>query len=196
MNFYTKKYLEYTLEFKKAKVDKSLPTYVTIHEFNKVIQSISNIKHRVGLGLMYLMGLRSYEVCRVKRHNIDFNKKIIRLKGKGGKDREVFISKYIFDKLKLFYNSIKNKNPYLFQTYKGHICERSFQEVLKRAIKKIGLTKKFTLHSLRHSFAINLLNKNIDIEMVRKLLGHSSLKTTQIYLQCRTYDLTKLATIC
>lgn len=56
-----------------------------------------------------------------------------------------------------------------------------------------GLTKHFTLHDLRHSFAINLLNQGVDLEIVRKLLGHGSLRTTQIYLQCRTIDLKALA---
>lgn len=195
MNFYTKKYLSYEIKFTKAKVDKSLPTYVSVQEFQKVIDAISNLKHRMGLGLVYLCGLRIYEVCRVKRHNIDFKKKTIKIVGKGGKHRIVFISKYIFDKLELFCDSIKNKNPHLFQSYRNHLSERSFQEVLKRAIKKARLTKKFSIHCLRHSFAINLLNKGVDIELVRKLLGHSSLRTTQIYLQCRTTDLTKLAMI-
>ena len=196
MNFYTKKYLNYELKFTKAKVDKSLPTYVSIPEFNLLMKHLYNLKHKLGLCMMYCCGIRIYEVVRLKIHNIDFNKRVILIKGKGGKHRHTIIPKAILNNLELFHNSINNKNPYLFQSYRNHLSERSFQEVLKRTIRKAGLTKKFTLHDLRHSFAINLLDKGIDIELVRKLLGHSSLRTTQIYLQCRTYDLTKLAMVC
>ena len=197
MNFYTKKYLDYELTFTKAKVDKSLPNYVTYKEFNEIIKVTPNIKHKLGLTLMYGSGLRVYEVCRVKKHNIDFNKFVLMIReGKGGKDRQTIIPKSIINYLELFVKSSDKNNQYLFQTYNGHISERSFQEILKRAVRKAQLTKKITCHDLRHSFAINLLNKKVDIEEVRKMLGHSSLRTTQIYLQCKTMDLTKIAMIC
>jgi len=194
VNFYTKKYLGYDLQFTKAKVDKSLPTYVSKDEFNLVLKQIPNIKHKLGLCLIYGSGLRSHELVRLKKHNIYYDKLIIFIKqGKGGKDRQTIIHSKIVDWLERFAKNTKQDNPYLFQTYRGHISERSFQEVLKRAIKKAGLQKHFTLHDLRHSFAINLVNKGIDLEVVRQLLGHSSLRTTQIYLQCRTLNLTELA---
>lgn len=194
MNFYTKKYLGYKLSFTKAKVDKSLPTFVTKEEFNDILKAIPNLKHKLGLALMYGTGLRVYEVCRLKKYNLDFNKLIIRIdKGKGGKDRQTIIHPKIVNQLEWFAKSTNKNNPYLFQTYKGHICERSFQEVLKKAIIKSNIQKKITLHDFRHSFAINLVNMGVDIEIVRNLLGHSSLRTTQIYLQCRTINLTQLA---
>ena len=197
MNFYTKKYLNYEISFTKAKVDKSLPNYVTYKEFNKILKSIINIKHKIGISLMYGAGFRVYEVCRIKKHDIDFDKYIIWIReGKGGKDRQTIIPRTIISKLEMYSKLLNKDDKYLFPTYRGHISERSFQEVLKRSIKKAQLTKKIGCHDLRHSFAINLLNKKIDIEEVRKMLGHSSLRTTQIYLQCKSENLKEIAMIC
>jgi len=196
MNFYTKQYLGYELSFTKAKVDKSLPTFVSQEEFNQFLSIINNPKHKLGFKLMYQCGLRVYELCRIKKHNIYFDKySMLIADAKGGKHRLTFIPKSIIGELKSFLESTEKDNPYLFQTYRGHISERSFQERLKKAIKDSNLTKEFTCHSLRHSFAINLVNKQVDIEFVRKRLGHSCLKTTQIYLQCKTDNLMEIAMV-
>ena len=194
MGFYTERYLGYKLTFTKAKVDASLPTFVSQEEFNKFLSVIPNLRHRLGFGLMYYSGLRVYEVCRVKRHDLYFDTLTMYVKeGKGGKDRQTILPKQFMIELKAYVDFMPNNQIYLFETYRGHISERSFQERLKKAIFDSKLTKKFTCHDFRHSFAINLLNKGIDIEIVRKLLGHSCLKTTQIYLQCRTTNLTEIA---
>jgi len=195
-NFYTTKYKGFSLSFTKAKVNKSLPTYVTREELKAVLDTIPNLKHKLGMALAYGSGLRIYEICRIKKHDINLSSQTLLVKeGKGGKDRITIIPTITMHALEYFINTTKKENPYLFQTYRGHISERSFQERLKRAIKDSKISKKFTLHDLRHSFAINLLNKKVDIETVRKLLGHNNLRTTQIYLQCMTVDLTALARI-
>lgn len=191
MNFYTKKYLGYGLTFTKAKVDKSLPNYVTPKEFFTVLRHIKNFKHKIGISLPYHSGLRISEVCRLRKHNLDFDNQIIWIrKGKGGGDRKTIIPTKFLYYLELYCKTVRD---YLFPTYRGYISERSFEELLKEAIKKSGIAKKFTLHDLRHSFAINLVNKGVDIEEVRKMLGHSKLTTTQIYLQCKNQNLTTIA---
>ena len=193
-NFYTTKYRGFSLSFTKAKVNKPLPTYVSRDELKAVLDTIPNLKHKLGIALAYGSGLRVYEICRVKKHDIDFNSQTLLVKeGKGGKDRITILPTKTAHALEYFIKTIKEDNPYLFQTYRGHISERSFQERLSKAIRDSKISKDFGLHDLRHSFAINLLNKKVDIETVRKLLGHSSLRTTQIYLQCMTIDLTALA---
>lgn len=191
MNFYTTKYLNYQLTFTKAKVNKSLPTYITPKEFFIVLSQISNFKHKIIVSIMYHSGLRVGEVCRLRKHNIDLEHQIIWIKeGKGGKDRKTIIPTRFLHYLDIYCRTIKD---YLFPTYNNHISERSIEELLKRAIIKSKITKRFTCHDLRHSFAINLVNKGIDIEEVRKMLGHSKLTTTQIYLQCKTQNLTMIA---
>lgn len=194
INFYTTKYLGYSLTFSKAKVSKSLPTYVTKAEINSIILLTLNIKHKLGLALIYSSGLRTYELVRLKKYVFDFNNLRIDVKkGKGKKDRQTILKPSLVKPITKYITTLKQDNPYFFQTYRGHISERSFQEVLSRGIKKADIQKKITLHDLRHSFAINCLDSGIDIEDLRKMLGHSSLKTTQIYLQCKQTNLKEIA---
>ncbi len=196
MNFYTKRYLSYNLKFKKAKVDKSLPTYVSREEFDKFLSVIPNIKHKLGFILMYHSEMRVYETCRIKKHNIYLDSfKIFIKEGKGGKDRYTITPQPQIRLLELYLETLPD-DSYLFKTYRGHISERSFQERLNKAVKDSGLTKEFTCHSLRHSFAINLLNNGVDIKRIKELLGHNSLRTTEIYLQCVNMDYEAIASVC
>lgn len=194
MNFYTKKRLGYKITFSKAKKNRFLPIEVNKIEFHKFLDVIPNTKHKLGFRLMYESGLRVDEVINVKKYNFDFDRLTIRVRGKGNKDRYTIMPRDLANELKKF---VKGEKDYIF-TNKNNgkkLTTKTFQERLKKARKDAKIGKKFTCHSLRHSFAINLVNMGIDIEIVRKLLGHSSIKTTQIYLQCRTIDLTKIAEV-
>ncbi len=198
INFYTKKYLGYELNFTKAKVDKSLPTYISKEEIKKVISTIPNVKHRLWYAIMYTSGLRVEETAKQKWHNIYCDRLVMLIEGKGNKHRWIIMNPITAIALKKFIQKIKAKNPnnpYLFQSYRGHISERSIQERLNKAIEDSKINKKFTCHDLRHSFAINFLNKTNDLDRLRSLLGHSNISTTQIYTQCRTTDLTALAKV-
>lgn len=195
-NFYTTKYRGFSITFTKAKVNKPLPTYVSREELKDVFDTIPNLKHKLGIALAYGSGLRVHEICRIKKHDINLSSQTLLVKeGKGGKERMTILPTKITHALESFIKTTNKDNPYLFQTYRGHISERSFQERLSKAIRDSKISKDFGMHDLRHSFAINLLNKKVDIETVRKLLGHNNLRTTQIYLQCMTIDLTALAKI-
>lgn len=192
VSFYTNKYLGYKLRFEKAKVPKHIPTYVTLDEFRKMLITIPNLKHRIAFELMYCGGLRVEEVSNLRMDNIDFNTKKIKVRGKGDKERHTILRGFLTTALKRLIGDNDKNNPYLFQTYRGHIHPRSLQERLKTAKKDTHILKRFTCHDLRHSFAVNLLKRGTNIEQVRRLLGHSSLRTTQIYLQCIDEDLTEL----
>jgi site-specific recombinase XerD len=194
MNFYTRKELGYKITFSKAKKNQFLPIEVNRIEFYNFLNVIPNIKHKLGFRLMYESGLRVNEIVNVKSFDLDYNKLTIRVRGKGNKDRYSIIPKDLAKELKKF---TKKKNNYIFtnQNNGKKLTIKTFQERLKKARKDAKIKKEFTCHSLRHSFAINLVNKGIDIEIIRQLLGHSSIKTTQIYLQCRTINLTKIAEV-
>ena len=185
INFYTKKELGYTITFTKAKVPVSLPNYIFREEINKVITFTPNIKHKLQLAFMYSSGLRVSEVIRLKKYNFDLgNFEIMVREGKGKKDRKTIIKPSVIPSLKLYLSKLEN-NDYLFPSGKSHIVERTTEEILKNGKNRVGIKRYFTCHDLRHSFAINCLNSGIDIEDVRKYLGHTSLRTTQIYLQCK-----------
>lgn len=194
MNFYTEKELGYKITFSKAKRNQFLPIEVNKVEFNNFLKVIPNLKHRLGFRLMYESGLRINEVVNVKSFDLDYNKLTIRVRGKGNKDRYSIVPKDLAQELKKF---TKVKKGYIFtnQNNGNKLNIKTFQERLKKARKDVKIKKEFTCHSLRHGFAINLVNKGIDTEIIRRLLGHSSIKTTQIYLQCRTINLTKIAEV-
>jgi len=194
MNFYTEKELGYKITFSKAKKNKFLPIEVNKIEFHNFLKVIPNIKHRLGFRLMYESGLRVNEVVNTKVFDLDYKKLTIRIRGKGNKDRYSIVPKELLQELKKF---TTNKKGYIFtnQNNGKKLTIKTFQERLKKAREQAKIEKEFTCHSLRHSFAINIVNQGIDLEIVRRLLGHSSIRTTQIYLQCRTINLTKIAEV-
>lgn len=194
MNFYTKENLNYEITFTKAKIPQSLPTEIPEIEFKDILDATPNIKHKLGLRLMYQSGLRVWETIRLKRHDIDYNNLTMWVRqGKGNKDRQTITPSSLASDLELYCSSINQSNPYVFQNKDHHITARTFQQVLRKATIRLRLHKHITLHDLRHNFAVNLLNKGVDIEIIQKLLGHTSLRTTQIYLQCRKTNLTIIA---
>jgi len=193
MNFYTKKELGYEIKFSKAKQNKFLPTEVTREEFKQFLSTIPNIKHKIGFRLMYESGLRVDEAVNTKKYDLKLDELTLRVRGKGNKDRYTILNKTLAEQLNGFLNESDKNNPYIFQNGGGHITVKTFQERLKKARFDSRMAKEFTCRSLRHSFAINLVNDGIDLDIVRKMMGHSSLRTTQVYLQCRTINLTKIA---
>jgi len=193
INFYTEKYLGYSLKFTKAKVPKTLPKYVSRAEINRIIFHKKNIKHKLELSLMYSSGLRTCEVIRLKKHNFDLQNFTITIRqGKGKKDRQTIIKPSLIPALKKYLSRLDN-NDYLFPSGNTHIAGRTVQEVLKAGKRKAEIKRKFGCHDLRHSFAANCLDAGIDIEDLRKMLGHTKLSTTQIYLQCRKGNLKQAA---
>jgi site-specific recombinase XerD len=193
MNFYTKRKLGYEIKFSKAKQNKFLPIEVTKEEFNQFLSTIPNQKHILGFKFMYESGLRVDEVIKLKKHDLQLDKLTVRVRGKGNKDRYTILNKTLVNQINNFLLKLDKNNPYIFQNGKGHITERTFQERLKKARQDSKLDKKFSCHSFRHSFAINLVNDGVDIQIVQKMMGHASLRTTQIYLECRTINLTRIA---
>jgi site-specific recombinase XerD len=193
INFYTQKYLGYSLTFTKAKVPRSLPNYVTREEINKIIFFTPNKKHKLQLALMYTSGLRTCEVVRLKKYNFNIEHLELNIiEGKGMKDRQTVINPRLLFALKSYLEKLDD-NDYLFPSGKYHISERTTQEILKHGKQKAGIQRGFTCHDLRHSFSINCLDYGVDIEELRKMLGHSSLRTTQIYLQCKRTSMKEIA---
>lgn len=190
-NFYTKKYLNYEITFTKAKVPTTLATIITEKEFYQMLNATSNFKHKLLLSFMYRSGLRVSEAVKVKEQDVDLDNLTLFVRsGKGNKDRVTIIPKSFAYYLSLHIKTIKD---YLFPTYRGHLSEKSAQETLKKAIRKAGIRKRVKCHDLRKNFAINLANKKIPINKIRKMLGHIKLTTTQGYVEYLEDDLTAIA---
>ncbi len=162
--------------------EKRLPEILSKQEVEAILKSVTNLKHKSLLSLTYACGLRRGEVLNLKLTDIDSSRKLIHIKqGKGKKDRYVPFGAKIRLLLQQYYKLYKPEN-YLFEgQYGGPYGEKSFQEVLQKAVKICHVHKQITLHTLRHSFATHLLESGTDLRYIQELLGHSNPKTTMIY---------------
>ena len=162
---------------------KNLPNVFSEQEIELILKSPTNLKHKCMLILIYSAGLRKQEVLNLRVNDLNFERKTVFIKdGKGGKDRYSFFSevamKYIKPYLKQYHPSI-----WLFEGQTGgQYSPTSIQMVFERARQKARVNPLVTLHGLRHSFATHLVEKGIPLHVVQDLLGHSSIKTTEIYL--------------
>ncbi len=160
----------------------SLPNYLTTVEVKKLIAGVMNLKHRCIIQLLYGSGLRLSELLYLKLTDIDSKSMIIHIrKSKGNKDRVVMLSKALLDELRIYFINYKPVD-FLFEGQSGGMYSaKSVQVIVKNAASKAGIKKQVTPHILRHSFATHLLEAGTDIRFIQQLLGHSSIKTTEIY---------------
>lgn len=159
-----------------------LPKMLSKAEIKKIIAAPENPKHSLVLKVCYGMGLRVSEVVALKLSDIDSAEMLVRIEqGKGKKDRIAVLPHSLLPELREYYLSYRPK-VYLFEGKEGEAYSvRSAQSVFKKAIVKAGIRKKIGIHGLRHSFATHLMETGTDIRFIQELLGHNSIKTTQIY---------------
>jgi len=178
---------------RSPKKEKKLPKYVNYEDINIIFSSIK-IDNKIGqrdkliFELFYSTGIRLSELCSIKISDIDFEKRNIRIVGKGNKERIVFYGDYCDEILDIYLNDGRKKlmlnkeHDYLVVNNRGSkIQTRVVQNMVEKILKRVCLKKHITPHTLRHTFATHLLNEGCDMITVQELLGHSSLNTTQIY---------------
>ncbi|WP_438348013.1 tyrosine-type recombinase/integrase [Paenibacillus sp. FA6] len=179
----------------RPKRQKKLPVVLSTGEVARILKSVQHVKHRTILALIYSSGIRIGEAVRLTKQDIDPERKTIHIRqGKGGKDRFTVLSTAAYTLLQNYLE----KQPivkYLFPGGKGldhHLTERSVQHVFERAIRKAGISKPATVHTLRHSFATHLLENGTDLRYIQELLGHESSKTTEIYTHVSIKDIRRI----
>jgi integrase/recombinase XerD len=162
--------------------EKALPSVLSEEEVIRIINSLSNVKHKAILLTIYSAGLRISELINLKIKDIDSNRKAIIIKGaKGKKDRNSILSEKLLLFLREYFKQYKPK-VWLFEGQAGEqYSESSIQHVFRKACQDAKIMKKATVHTLRHSFATHLLERGTDLRYIQELLGHSSSKTTEIY---------------
>ncbi|MEO8240398.1 MAG: site-specific tyrosine recombinase/integron integrase [Flavobacterium sp.] len=177
----------------RPKNAKSLPNVLSKEEVFLIIDFTTNLKHKTLLALIYSSGLRISEALNMKPRDIDSKRMLIHIKNaKGKKDRYTLLSGRVLLLLREYYKIYKPKE-YLFEgQYAGQYSSRSAQIVLQQSAAKVGITKRITLHTLRHSFATHLLENGTDLRYIQDLLGHSSPKTTMIYTHVSSTSLKKI----
>ncbi len=134
--------------------------------------------------LLYGGGLRVSEACHLKTKNIDWNKKVIKVMGKGNKERLIAMPSQAIAKLE----PLKHNSPYLFG--ETALSERKAYDIIKKLGERAGLLKPLHPHALRHSFATHLLSGGSDLRVLQELLGHKTLMATQKYTHL---DVTQLS---
>lgn len=171
-------------EIKSAKKNKYLPVVLSMDEIDKILAATKNAKHRLLLSIAYGSGLRVSEVINIKTQDIDLAELTIHLKqAKGKKDRITIFPEKIKSDIEHLIAG-KDKNEFVFASERGgKLTNRTAQKVFENSLKKAGIKKDATFHSLRHSFATHLLENGVDVRYVQELLGHQNIRTTQVYTQ-------------
>ena len=168
-----------------AREPRKLPVVLSADEVVRFLEAVPSLKCRAALTTAYAAGLRAAEVASLKVANIDSSRMVIRVEqGKGGKDRYVMLSAQLLGILRSYWR-LAHPAEWLFPGRdRGHsIHPAVLHAACRSACLACGLSKRVTVHTLRHSFATHLLESGTDIRIIQALLGHSSLNTTARYTQ-------------
>jgi len=181
IKFFFENVLDEKLFIPTIKRNKSLPNILTTEEIRKMINITINLKHKLIIKLLYGTGLRVGEIVKLKKENLNFDEGLIYVKfTKSKKDRFVKIPISLGEDLENYCKL--NSKKYLFESNRGgKLTIKSIQNIVSNSAKKAGIKKRVYPHLLRHSFATHLLESGTDLRIIQKLLGHSDIKTTQIY---------------
>jgi integrase/recombinase XerD len=181
-------------ELNRPRREHKLPNVISKEEVKAILEAHSNIKHKVMLSLIYACGLRRSELLNIKPADVDSKRHLLIIRNaKGNKDRVVPISDKTIEMLNEYIRLFKPK-VWLFEgSVSGEkYSEQSLQCVLKQAIEKCNITKPVTLHWLRHSYATHLLESGTDLRYIQELLGHKSIRTTEIYTHVTEKSIQKI----
>ncbi len=179
------------------KKEKKLPRYFQYNELEELLKApnratILGSRDYLLLEMLYATGLRVSELVNIKLEDINYKQQQIKCLTKGNKERYVTYGDYAARALNEYlngpYKSLNKMNsPYLFLNKNGtQLTDRGVRYILDKVIKKTSLHKNISPHMIRHSFATHLLNEGCDLFTVQQLLGHASIKATQIYTHVTT----------
>jgi integrase/recombinase XerD len=165
-----------------------LPVVMSQEEVNRFLLAVENPKHRVILTVCYAAGLRVSEAVRLTPEAIDSQRMVIRVAaGKGSKDRYVMLSPKLLDILRAYWRKARPQHWLFPGDLPGQPISASAVEVVCRQVRaQAAIGKPVTPHSLRHAFAVHLLESGADVRTIQLLLGHRSLSTTARYLRLAT----------
>ncbi len=180
------------LNIKMPKIEKRLPKYLTEDEVNKLLDikltKPIDYRNKAMMELLYATGVRISELLNLTMANYNRDDALIKVMGKGKKERIIPLSDITIKYLDLYINEYRNfllkekTSEYIFINYNGNKMSRQgFFKILKELCDKSGIKKEISPHILRHSFATHLLNNGADLRIIQELLGHENISTTEIY---------------
>lgn len=180
-----------------AKATRKQVTFLNTEELSTLFsqpntETLQGLRDRAILELLFSSGLRVSELVNLNREDVNLNRREFMVRGKGDKDRPVFVSEAAADWIKAYFEKRKDNVRPLFIRYSGNkqinlsgnyyrLTARSIQRLIARYALLGGITKHVSPHTLRHSFATDLLMNGADLRSVQAMLGHSNISTTQIY---------------
>jgi len=177
------------------KKPQTLPVVLSPEEALRFLESVHLLKHRAILTTCYAAGLRVSEAVRLRPTDIDSQRMVIRVEqGKGQKDRYVMLSVQLLQLLRTWWR-VRKPKVWLFPggSANSHITTSAVEEACKKAHRVCRIPKPITPHSLRHAFAVHLLERGTDVRTIQLLLGHRSLATTARYLRIATVSVCSTA---
>lgn len=177
----------------RPRKEKRLPNVLNEKEITKTIKLVKNLKHKAIIMITYSGGLRISEVISLKVKDIDSQRmQIFVRQAKGRKDRYTLLSKKALVVLRDYFREYEPKE-WLFEGIKGRqYSESSIYTIVKEAFQRAGIKKKASPHTLRHCFGTHLLENGTDIRYIQVLMGHASIKTTEIYTHMTTKGFDKI----
>ena len=180
------------------KLTKKLPTVLSVEEIKKIFKQSENsdnellgLRDRCIIELLYSCGLRVSELCELKVNNIQFDSNVIRFFGKGNKERIIpltfyakeWLEKYLFQSRQILSNRKLSDQKYVFLSNNGkRLTRAAIWQSIKKYVGAAGITKTVSPHTFRHSFATHLVDGGANLVEIQKLLGHSDISTTEIYV--------------
>jgi integrase/recombinase XerD len=182
-----------TANIAMPKIGRALPQSLTEDEVDALLAA-PNVAEPLGhrdramLEVLYATGVRVSELINLRMSQINLNQGVLRIIGKGDRERLIPLGDEAQDWLREFIEGprveilLERQTDYLFPTRRGdRMTRQAFWHIIKRYAKKAGVVKKLSPHTVRHAFATHLLNNGADLRVVQLLLGHSDVSTTQIY---------------
>jgi integrase/recombinase XerD len=173
---------------------RKVPVVLSPEEVARFLEAAPNVKYKAALSVAYGAGLRVSEVVSLKISDIDSKRMIIRVEqGKGGKDRNVMLSPHLLNLLRAWWKAARPQG-WLFpgRDPAQPITTRQLNRACHAAAQMAEISKRVSLHTLRHSFATHLLEQNIDIRVIQVLLGHAKLDTTALYTRVATKTISEV----
>ena len=170
-------------KFESLKSSKKIPKAITKNQIDEIFNSLNNTKSRNGkiytmvLRLMFLSGLRVSEALNLRWSDLNINDFSLNIYGKGSKERKVYLTQDFSKQL----SHLKSNSIFIFHIKNKPISTRTINKFLNDSFKNGIINKSLSSHIFRHSFATTMLENNADIRHIQKLLGHSSISTTEIY---------------
>ncbi len=169
----------------RAKQRRTQPEVLSGSEVARLFAAVTSPKHRAILAVAYGAGLRVSEACGLRIADVDSKRHVLQVRdGKGGHARYAMLSTRLLEILRDYYRVARPAGPFLFPSPRDPskpISRQAVARVLRLAVREVGLKKRVSIHTMRHSFATHLLEMGTDLRRVQVLLGHASIGSTAHY---------------